>query len=346
MKIAFDAKRYFHNSSGLGNYSRTLVDGLKSSYASELSINLLDKPKGAFPWWRSYGLGKAASEWGADIFHGLSNELPFDLPSSVKSVVTIHDVLFKSRPNDYPFWDRLIYDFKTQYALKKADIVVVTSEFTESEIKKYYQAEIDRYFFSKRLKSKVIYQSISTKYLINSWNPNLDNPYFIYHSSFVARKNHLNLIKAFSEMCHLIPHNLILAGRGNLENDLKKTVNDLNLSDRIIFYQYPSDDQLEELLVKSSGFIYPSFSEGFGIPLVEAATIGIPIALSKIPVFQELMNGVETVDWFDPYSVNEISQSILQLTETKSAQYSRLLERVDVSNITKQYYDIYQSLLK
>jgi glycosyltransferase involved in cell wall biosynthesis len=137
-----------------------------------------------------------------------------------------------------------------------------------------------------------------------------------------------------------------LAGKGNLEAEIKKSVNDLNLSDRIIFYQYPSDDQLEELLVKSSGFIYPSFSEGFGIPLVEAATIGIPMALSKIPVFQELMNGVETVGWFDPYSVNEISQSILQLTETKSAQYSRLLEKVDVSNITKQYYDIYQSLLK
>lgn len=346
MKIAFDAKRYFHNSSGLGNYSRTLVDGLRSRYASELNLNLLDKPSGALPSWRSYGLGKTASDWGADIFHGLSNELPFDLPSSVKSVVTIHDVLFKSRPNDYPFLDRLIYNYKTQYALKKADIVVVTSEFTESEIKKYYQAEIDRYLFSKRLNRKVIYQSISTKYLSDSWNPNPENRYIIYHSSFVARKNHLNLIKAFAEVCHLFPHNLILAGKGNLEVEIKKSVNDLNLSDRIIFYQYPSDDQLEELLVKSSGFIYPSFSEGFGIPLVEAATIGIPMALSKIPVFQELMNGVETVGWFDPYSVNEISQSILQLTETKSAQYSRLLEKVDVSNITKQYYDIYQTLLK
>lgn len=346
MKIAFDAKRYFHNSSGLGNYSRTLVDGLKSTYASELNVNLLDKSKGAFPWWRSFGLGKAASEWGAEIFHGLSNELPFDLPSSVKSVVTIHDVLFKSRPNDYQYLDRLIYDFKTQYALKKADAIVLTSEFTKSEIQKYYQEYVERYFFNNRLNIKVIYQSISTKYSSNSWSPDLDNPYFIYHSSFVARKNHMNLMKAFSEVCHLIPHNLILAGKGNLENELKEIVNNLKLSDRIIFYQYPSDDQLHELMVKSSGFIYPSFSEGFGIPLVEAATIGIPMALSKIPVFQELMKGVETVDWFDPYSVNEISQSILQLTETKSAQYSRLLERVDVSNITKQYYDIYQSLLK
>jgi len=321
------------------------VDGLKLTYASELNINLLDKPKGAFPWWRSFGQGKSAYDWGADIFHGLSNELPLDLPSSVKSIVTIHDVLFKSRPNDYPFFDRLIYDFKTQYALKKADVVVVTSEFTESEIKKYYQAEIDRYFFSKGLNMKVIYQSISTKYSSNSWNPNLDNPYFIYHSSFVDRKNHLNLIKAFSEVCHLFPHNLILAGKGNLENDLKKTVNDLNLSDRITFDQYPSDEKLEELLVKSSGFIYPSFSEGFGIPLVEAATIGIPMAISKISVFQELMEGVKSIEWFNPHTIGEISNSILQLTETKSTQYSALLAKVDASNINKQYYDVYQSLM-
>lgn len=345
MKIAFDAKRYFHNSSGLGNYSRTLVDGLKSKYASELELNLLDKPNGAFPWWRSYGLGKAASKWGADIFHGLSNEIPFDLPTSIKTVVTIHDVLFKSRPDDYPFLDTLIYDFKTQYALKRADIVIATSEFTASQIKKYYTSELDKYYFRKRLNIKVLYQSISTKYSSGSWVPDLEFPYFIYHSSFVSRKNHLNLINAFSKVCHLFPHNLILAGKGNLEQDLRKLVEGLNLTDRVLFYQYPSDEQLEKLLIQSSGFIYPSFSEGFGIPLVEAATIGIPMAISKIPVFQELINGVESVIWFDPKNVTDISQSILQLVQSKHPDYNILLTKMDATNISNQYYELYQSLL-
>lgn len=346
MKIAFDAKRYFHNSSGLGNYSRTLADGLKSKYASELEINLLNKPNGAPPWWRSFGMGKAASKWGADIFHGLSNELPLDLPGSVKKVVTIHDVLFKSRPDDYPFFDSLIYDLKTQDALKRADVIIATSEFTASEIKKYYSAEIDKYFFRKKLNIKVLYQSISTKYSINSWQPNLDAPYLIYHSSFVSRKNHLNLVAAFSKVCHLFPHNLILAGKGNLENELRKTIDRLQLNDRVKIFQFPSDEVLKKLLVESSGFIYPSFSEGFGIPLVEAATIGIPIAASNIPVFQELMRGVSSTIWFNPENVEAISQGILDLIKSKSPDYSSLITRMDESAICKQYFDIYQSLIE
>ncbi len=345
MKIAFDAKRYFHNSSGLGNYSRTLVNGLMSRYASEIEFNLLDKPKKAFPWWRSYGMGTVASKWGANIFHGLSNELPFDLPKSIKTVVTIHDVLFKSRPNDYPFFDSLIYDFKTNYALKRADLIIATSEFTAAEIKKYYASEVEKYFYNKKLKIKVLYQSISTKYISNSWCPNSKMPYFIYHSSFVSRKNHVNLIKAFSSVCHLLPHNLILAGKGNLESELIQLVEDLKLNDRIIFYHFPSDSELEKLLVESSGFIYPSFSEGFGIPIVEAATIGIPMAVSNIPVFQELMNDVESVIWFDPLNLNEIANSILALTNMKSMNYSSIITKVDENNISKQYLDLYQSLL-
>ncbi len=346
MKIAFDAKRYFHNSSGLGNYSRTLVKGLKSMYASEIEFNLFDKPKNAFPWWRSYGMGKSASKWGADIFHGLSNELPFDLPSNIKSVVTIHDVLFKSRPDDYPFFDSLIYDFKTQNALKRADIIIATSEYTATEINKYYASEVEKYFHNKGLKIKVLYQSISTKYSSNSWKPNLTNPYFIYHSSFVSRKNHANLIKAFSQVCHLFPHHLVLAGKGNLESDLVKLVEDLKLSNRIQIYHFPSDEELEKLLVESSGFIYPSFSEGFGIPIAEAATIGMPMAVSEIPIFQELMTGVESTLWFNPSNMDEISNSILGLTEITKTNYSKLIDKVNEKNICKQYFEIYQSLLQ
>jgi glycosyltransferase involved in cell wall biosynthesis len=260
-------------------------------------------------------------------------------------VVTIHDVLFKSRPRDYPIFDSLIYDFKTQNALKRADIIIATSEFTAAEIQKYYTEEVEKYFYNKKLKIKVLYQSISTKYLIKSWSPDLNSPYIVYHSSFVSRKNHANLIRAFSQVCHLFPHNLVLAGKGNLESELLELVNELNLKHRIKIFHFPSDSKLEKLLVESSGFIYPSFSEGFGIPIVEAATVGVPMAVSKIPVFQELMNDVETVNWFNPHDFNDIANSILALIHCKHTDYSNLISRIDEDNICKQYLDIYQSLL-
>ena len=130
MKIAFDGKRFFNNNSGLGNYSRDLVRILATCFPeneyvlfnqsrSEKGKEILELPNVSFHetsngnFSRQLKLGKDAQEIDADIFHGLSGELPLkwtDKP--IKKIVTIHDLIFLRFPQYYSFFDRKIHFWK------------------------------------------------------------------------------------------------------------------------------------------------------------------------------------------------------------------------------------------
>ena len=138
MNIGYDAKRMFHNSSGLGNYSRTMLKIIASTcinfklnlYTTKLkkqedlsfiesNNNISIKTPSStlaklFPFlWRSFLVSKQAKKQAIEIYHGLSNELPFGLKKNgIKSVVTIHDLIFLRAPEQYAFIDRIIYNFK------------------------------------------------------------------------------------------------------------------------------------------------------------------------------------------------------------------------------------------
>ena len=118
MRIGFDAKRAFHNNTGLGNYSRFIIKALLKyapqneylAYSPKLSkIDLGIKtitPKKKILW-RSWLIKSDLERDNIRIYHGLSNELPFGLKKSgIKSVVTIHDLIFERYPRLYPFLDR------------------------------------------------------------------------------------------------------------------------------------------------------------------------------------------------------------------------------------------------
>lgn len=135
MHIAFEAKRAFNNFTGLGNYSRFVISALKENYPEEhysLYTPKISKreeaanfykqnkeitvmPSGLWKAgsmksaWRSKRIGKLAVKQKADVFHGLSNELPSGLKDNIKKIVTIHDLIFLRYPDFYPFIDRKIY---------------------------------------------------------------------------------------------------------------------------------------------------------------------------------------------------------------------------------------------
>ena len=143
MRIGFDAKRAFFNHSGLGNYSRFVIDALHSEFPDNEYFLYTPKVKGEFAntlpgiakspqgigryipsIWRVKHLGQRAAADKVDVFHGLSNEVPSDLKSaSIRKVVTIHDVIFNRFPEFYKVIDRKIYTKKTQYSCDLADDV-------------------------------------------------------------------------------------------------------------------------------------------------------------------------------------------------------------------------------
>ncbi len=210
MRIGYDAKRYFHNCTGLGNYSRTLVNGMMAQYPEheyslfdknapkhlDLPASIVSKRKSAF-FWRQLGISKDINKRGLDVYHGLSAELPYSRPKKAKLVVTIHDLIFMKFPEYYKTLDRLIYARKTENALRTADMVIATSKQTKADlqdlmpddeipIEVIYQ-DCDPLFYSSVGESQL--SKTVKKY-------NLPETYILMVSKFEKRKNHLNVLKA------------------------------------------------------------------------------------------------------------------------------------------------------
>lgn len=166
MKIGFDGKRAVQNYTGLGNYSRYIAEILCRFYPENSYLLYAPKkrdnkrleklteqfrqlsiiyPKGTF-WkklssiWRIKGITRQLEEEEINLFHGLSNELPLNIHKSpIKSIVTIHDLIFLRFPQYYHFIDRKIYTYKFRKACENADRIIAISECTKRDIIDYFQ---------------------------------------------------------------------------------------------------------------------------------------------------------------------------------------------------------------
>jgi len=377
MKIGFDAKRFFFNHSGLGNYSRMLIESLfkyfpeneyvlysdrldtldhahpeavrilklyidnRSDGSDLYTLVMVDAPK----WWRTWGMGKRAAQDGVEVFHGLSNELPWDLPASVAGVCTIHDVIFKEFPSYYPWIDRLIYDFKTKKAIRKASRLIMTSQATQLQVEKYYP--------NAKGRSVVVYQAVDPAfYSMDSVGgvKEVHTPYFVYQSSFTQRKNHAVLVDAFALIQHQTDWNLTLIGLyGPTLEPLKRQIEKLGLSNRITCLVDQSLQEMIDCVTGAAGFVYPSLNEGFGIPLAEALATGLPMAVSNISVFRELTE--ELPVYFHPNKADEMAAAMISITTAEEQTRQRLKRpslqnKIDPQNIASQMMQTYSFIRK
>ncbi|MEZ4687622.1 MAG: glycosyltransferase family 1 protein [Bacteroidia bacterium] len=177
LTIGFDAKRAFMNQTGLGNYSRTLIssllqhapehryllytpgDTLHPDFGSNVEIRKPDSflGKKAASLWRSRGLVGSLKKEGIQLYHGLSNELPFGLKKAgIRSVATIHDLIFLQEPEGYNAIDRFTYQKKLDHVLNTADHIVAISEATREAILHYRPIDESRI--------SVIYQSCDERF--------------------------------------------------------------------------------------------------------------------------------------------------------------------------------------
>src|SRR5690554_1867127 len=166
MKIGFDAKRAFLNSSGLGNYSRNTLNALRTYFPDNRYVLFTPEVnRKLFPEsrhfsvvapqnqvfrklsaiWRSFFLVSLARRHRIHLFHGLSNELPQVIgKSEVPSVVTIHDVVFMRYPEFYKPVDRKIYFKKVKHACKAATRIIAISQQTKQDLVTFFNVSPER----------------------------------------------------------------------------------------------------------------------------------------------------------------------------------------------------------
>jgi glycosyltransferase involved in cell wall biosynthesis len=371
MRIGFDAKRAFYNRSGLGNYSRDTIRSLHQLFPEheyfQYTPGITNSPawqssnqnlhictpssfysKMGKAFWRSFMLNGQLKTDRIEVFHGLSNELPNNIKKSgIKSVVTIHDLIFMRHPEWYKPVDRMIYRKKFFYSSHIADRVVAVSQQTKSDLISFFGIE--------EQKIQVIYQGCDAafkttadakeKQLIHDkWN--LPAEYVLYVGMVEERKNLLNIVKAIHQAKIMIP--LIVIGRQTTYAGKVHDYIRAQAMKHIYFLDEVPVTDLPGIYQMASVFIYPSLFEGFGIPVLEALYSGVPVITSKGGCFSEV--GGEKSIYIDPVNLEEIGSALKkvlsdskQREDMKNAGYSHA-QQFSGENNAKQLMTLYTEL--
>lgn len=351
MVIAYDAKRYFHNKSGLGNYSREIVRLVQenSTYQTVLLDSVAptaDAGRAGIykllpsSFWRSYGVWKTVKRLKANVYHGLSNELPLGkAPKEVKVVVTIHDVIYKHYPEQYNPSDVKIYDFKTRKACEKADVIIAISPQTKADLMHFYQVPEE--------KIRIVYQPIASRFVKEPQEKdladcrrkyNLPKDFYLYVSSFDERKNQTFLIETFKELSEGY---LVLAGfKGKAFEQVKALVTKYNLEDKIFIVTDASTSDLHCLYHLCKTFVYPSLVEGFGIPILEALHSGKTVYCNGQENFKAMFG--DACKYFDVNEVNTLIQLIESNEQVPQKARMECLKAFEEKKLARDLLKVYE----
>ncbi len=339
LKIGFDAKRLFLNNSGLGNYARTLVNGLVAAH-DDITCHLYTPDTGDRPdcqvyqqgppfevhtpsrgmpgtLWRSIGIPTALGRNGVKLYHGLSNELPIGLHKiGVRSVATIHDLIYRHYPGHYSRMDRVIYNGKTKYASENADLVVAISECTKHDILEAYKVEEHRVAVVYQSCDPIFYEPVGEAEgkSIRTRNA-LPAEYMLYVGSVNERKNLLMLVKAMELLPDSLRLPLVVVGHGgSYLRKVNRYLTNRKLSKFVYFRPGIASEYLPAIYQGAAVFCYPSLYEGFGIPILEALASGTPVLTSNRSSMPEA--GGKGSLYIDPENIEEIADGLRRILES------------------------------
>ena len=314
MKIGYDGKRAVQNFTGLGNYSRYVIEVLnrfvpqneyvlyapnnRSSRVFDLMLGKCPLLQTVYPigvWrklkslWRIWGITSELLADGVNVFHGLSGELPLNIRKvpQVKSVVTVHDLIFLRYPSYYHWLDRKIYTYKFRKACQNADVIVAISECTKRDIVSYFHIPDN--------KIEVIYQGCDSSFTLQVSEDKrkevalkyaLPERYILNVGSIEERKNVLLAVKAL-ELLDKDVHLVVVGKRTPYTDKVVEYAKVHKLTDRLHILSGVTFDDLPAVYQQALAFVYPSRFEGFGIPIVEALHSGVPVVAATGSCLEE-----------------------------------------------------------
>jgi glycosyltransferase involved in cell wall biosynthesis len=383
MNIAFDAKRAFHNNTGLGYYSRTLIQLLADYYPGHQYFLFNPKPSSRYHFdkanikevlpqgfpntlfrsaWRSSWVTKDLTKHKIDLYHGPSHEIPVGIPKTgIRSVVTIHDLIHERFPHQYNKIDTKIYTQKYKYACKNADKIIAISEQTKQDIIDYYKTPAD--------KIVVCYQSCSplfaeqadeaTKHRIAA-KYDLPAQFFLSVGTINERKNLLNVCKAMFLLRNELDIPLVVIGKGTgaYYQQVMDFIRQNGLEQKIIFLSarpaaktdksYLITEDMPVIYQLATAMLYPSYFEGFGAPVMEALWSRLPVITSNVSCLPEV--GGDAAFYVNPNSAEEMADAMKKINADKALAQSMIQKGIQHAQaFTPQKYvasvmDVYKSI--
>ena len=374
MKIGFDGKRAVNNMTGLGNYSRLVIERLADEYPSDTfwiytpalrpnprlatlkgfhNVEFRLPPAQGFKgsMWRTFGIPNNLRGDNVELFHGLSNELPLNIRNAgIPSVVTMHDVIYRRLPECYKAIDRKIYDFKYGRSCRNADHIIAVSECTKRDVVEFYGVDPE--------KVSVVYQGCDASFR-KQWDEarmrelktrlHLPEKYLLQVGTIEKRKNLELSIRALSALPADLP--LVVVGRDHhgYKGYIEKLARSLGVTDRILYYEGLDFKDLPGVNQGAEVILYPSRYEGFGIPVLEGIESGRPVVAATGSCLEEAGGpGALYVSPDDARGMAEVIKGLLDGSidgKGMNAAGKEHARKFDTARMASTIHDIYASLL-
>jgi glycosyltransferase involved in cell wall biosynthesis len=304
-----------------------------------------------------WGMSQAIKKAEIEVFHFPSHWhtqiSPFFLNSTVKKVLTVHDIIplfFQDNlPQEYKYWGPTLKLIKN-----RIDCVITDSENTKNDCIEYLRIPEE--------KIEVIYLAADKRYkYLNNKNKlknelklkyNIHDPFILYVGTVESRKNVSLLIKSFYKLKkQKLNHKLVLIGvHGYGSAKIVELVNNLGMAKEVIFTGYVPDEDLVKFYNTADIFVYPSLYEGFGLTPLEAMACGCPIISSNISSLPEVVGNAGVL--IDPHDSDTLTHEIHRLlvnNDLKSELSKKSLERARIfswKKTAKETWEVYEKVLE
>lgn len=239
-----------------------------------------------------------------------------DVRNKVRAVATVHDLGYKHFPQAHPARQRAYLDLGTRFTVSNAHVIVADSEATKRDIVTFYGVD----------ENKVCVAYPSHMPLLEATRQDIDaalqkfglsarRPFALHVGTLQPRKNLRRLLQAWAQLPSAMRDaQLVLAGGagwGDEAAQLRRDAESLGLAQRVIFAGYISDLEKAALMRATRLYVLPSLYEGFGFPVLEAQSAGVPVACACTSSLPEVAGDAALL--FDPLKVDEMAGAIAKL---------------------------------
>ncbi len=262
--------------------------------------------------WFEYQVPRILKKYKVDLF--LSPDGYLSLHTNVKQLAVMHDINFAHRPKDLPWLTSHYYNhFFPRYA-RKADRLATVSFYSKEDLVRTYNVNAD--------KIDVVYNGVNSLYTPTNLNEQEatrakyaeGHPYFLFIGSLHPRKNICGLLRAFDAFrtTHDKPVKLLVTGGAMFKTgEITKTYEGMRFKDDVVFTGRLSTEDLHQVLGAALALTFVPYFEGFGIPVIEGMSAGIPVICSNTTSLPEV--GGNAVVYSDPYEVSQIRDAMIRL---------------------------------
>lgn len=327
MLIGIDASRAFlKQRTGIEEYSYQIIKHLRDRLGGHTVVLYLRKNQAVdfelpagwrikninFAYlWTQIGLSLEMLFHPADVLFVPAHTVPLIHPKN--TVVTIHGLEYEFCPKAYSLWARFYMRFSIKNSCRWAKKIISASENTKKDLRRLYKVPEN--------KVTVVYEGYDNKFKIPMPTSRQGSKFLLFIGRLEERKNIIGILKAFEILKehYKIPHRLVLAGKfGYGEEAIRRELQTVNCVKDIVLVGFVSEEEKWNLLKSADVFLFPTFYEGFGLPILEAQSAGVPVVASNNSSIPEVTDGSALL--VDPMSAEQIADATFKLISDENAR--------------------------